>query len=473
MPELQKIVKKSKTKKAPGDDDITNEVIMNFSITAGEWYLTIINRSLSFRHFSNAWKLAKVIPILKSGKSPRKPENFRPISLLCNLGKKYEEVILSRQEEHIETNHCLPDEQYGFRRQHSTTQQLLNVADRITHGFNSKLQTAAVSLDISKAFDKVWHTGLIFKMINLKFPDYLILITHSYLENRSFYVYRNKAKSTIRPIRAGVPQGSCLGPTLFNIYTHDIPRSFPHTTLALFADDAALISQSSKTDQAIHDLQTALNTVATWYRIWRIEINPSKTQAIMFTHKRNSPEIDLTLHGKTIQWSNSIKYLGLTLDKKLSWNQHVDSVYAKANGKLASLYPLLRSKFLSQEAKLMIYKTVIRPTFAYAAPIWSGCNDTSLKKLQVLQNKAIRSSLKANIMTKITDLHESANIPYVIHYLQELSIKFYENILHSKVPHISHLPLKQVRPQDKYKRPIASLRDSASRPQKRKMKDRT
>lgn len=135
--ELVKVVKKSKLNKDPGEDDISNLVCKNFTANACEWLLRIINKSLLYRHFPNPWKLDKVLPFPKPGKSLRNPANFRLISLLVNLSKYYGAVILSRHEANIEANRCLPDEQYGFRSQHSTTKQLLNVADRITHGFNT------------------------------------------------------------------------------------------------------------------------------------------------------------------------------------------------------------------------------------------------------------------------------------------------------------------------------------------------
>ncbi|GBL57509.1 putative RNA-directed DNA polymerase from transposon BS [Araneus ventricosus] len=163
-----------------------------------------------FRHFPNCWKTARVQPILKPGKDPTHPVSYRPISLLPTLSKLGEKLILNRYLTHATKLRLPITQQFGFTPQLSTTHQLLRVVEHINEGKNSNLATAAIFLDIAKAFDKVWIEGLIHKLIAYKFPQYIIEIIQSYLTNRNFTVLVKNSDSTPRKLQAGVPQGGIL-----------------------------------------------------------------------------------------------------------------------------------------------------------------------------------------------------------------------------------------------------------------------
>lgn len=455
--ELHEIAHKLPEKKAPGQDGITNLVIKNMSLKSIQVLIQLQNSILTTNHFPTPWKSAKVVTFLKPGKNPRLATSYRPISLLSNLSKLTERAILTRLLKHIDQHQIIPPEQFGFRTKHSTVQQLLRVTNYITEGTNKKTYTAAAFLDISKAFDRVWYEGLFYKLINLKFPPHLIFLIKSYLTQRTFHVNRKNSNSATHNILAGVPQGSVIGPVLFNIFTSDFPTNHPFTIIALYADDAAILSQSRNPNQARIYLQRALDTIADWYKEWRIAINVEKTQAIIFTSNRQliNPPL-LILENKPIPYSKSVKYLGLTIDQHLTWQTHIKDVRNKANQKLASIYPLMISNQLSMETKISLYSSVIRPTFMYASPIWSNTAKTNLFQLQTLQNKALRLSSKLPMWTPCHELNETTNQIPLSNKLMKIATDFYTSVKNSPIPYIAKLADIVITSLDTRKRPIAA-----------------
>ncbi|GFX85334.1 RNA-directed DNA polymerase from mobile element jockey [Trichonephila clavipes] len=214
----------------------------------------------------DSWKHASVIPILKPGKPRSSADRYRPISLLPVLSKLAERLILSRLNNHLNTNKILISQQHGFRPQLSTSHQLLRVVEYAKSGFKGKNAPAPFFwTSRKKAFDCVWHTGLLYKLIKINALPHLILIIKSFLTNRSFAVRVNDTQSSTKQIRAGAPQGALLSPTLFNIYINDIPKT-RHTTVCLYADDTAILTQSTNKNCITHFLQRHLAELEDWYK---------------------------------------------------------------------------------------------------------------------------------------------------------------------------------------------------------------
>ncbi|GFV05286.1 RNA-directed DNA polymerase from mobile element jockey [Trichonephila clavipes] len=188
----------------------------------------------------------------KLGSRPR-----RPISLLPVLSKLAEKVILARLNDHLERENILIPEQHGFRPRLSTSHQLLRVVEFIKEGNNKDECTAAVFLDIQKAFDRVWHTGLLFKLITYKIPPPLIYLLNSYISDRSFTVKINRTFSQLKKINAGVAQGSILAPTLFNLYVNDIIKN-SNTIICMYADDTAILSRHRNLDTLVENINEHL-----------------------------------------------------------------------------------------------------------------------------------------------------------------------------------------------------------------------
>ncbi|GFW56158.1 probable RNA-directed DNA polymerase from transposon X-element [Trichonephila clavipes] len=183
--EVMDIILNLNNKKAPGKDGIKNIALKSLPLNAITYITKIFNRSLQFNYFPKEWKHAQITVLPKPKKDTKFAENYRPISLLSCLGKIYEKIILTRIIDHCDRNTIIPDFQHAFRKETSTQHQLLRVTNKIFNGFNTKSYTVGIFLDVKKAFDRMWHDGLIFKMIILKFPTYLVKIIYNYLDNCS------------------------------------------------------------------------------------------------------------------------------------------------------------------------------------------------------------------------------------------------------------------------------------------------
>ncbi|GBP93270.1 RNA-directed DNA polymerase from mobile element jockey [Eumeta japonica] len=236
LSEVQLLVRSLKTRKAPGLDGVSNKAIKCFPQQLLSLLVAIFNACLQNCYFPPAWKEAE----------------------------------------------------FGFRPAHSCPQQVLRVVEYILEGFKNKQKTVAVFFDVAKAFDRVWHAGLVHKLYSLQVPDRLVIIIQNYLTNRHFTFRHERTHSTRRLIRAGVPQGSALSPLLYSAYTNDIPRPTSGVQLALFADDTALYykSRNRTTLPTIRRLQRAIDELDQWFRLWRIDVNPDKSAAIQFKYSK-------------------------------------------------------------------------------------------------------------------------------------------------------------------------------------------
>lgn len=423
--EVRRYICKLKLRKAPGQDQIANCLIKNVPQKVVVLLTKIFNSCLSHAYFPSAWKVAKVIAIKKPGKEEPVPTSYRPISLLPSLGKLFEKVINTRL---LKASHkIIINEQFGFRNNHSTVQQLARVSENVAHNLNMNQSTGMFLLDIEKAFDTVWHEGLIHKLIINEIPPSLIKIIECYLSNRSFSVHIDDVFSSARSVPAGVPQGSILGPHLFLLYINDIPVQ-TRTSLACFADDTACFTASNDIDLIIQRLQLAIDKLTDYFSQWKLKLNKTKTEAIIFTRKRRLPSRTLKIDGHPVKWSMSVKYLGLILDKKLNWNDHIHHIASKGLKAFNALSPLLnRRSMLSSHTKMAIYTTLIRPCLTYGCQVWSNTSNTNHNKLQVFQNRALKIAFNTPFRTNLQRLHESLKFPTLFDFILRITKNFYNN----------------------------------------------
>lgn len=420
--EVTNVLKGLKAKKAPGPDSIPNLALKLLPKKGIAHLVAIANASLRLRHFPAQWKLADVIEIRKPGKDPLFPQNYRPISLLPTLGKVLERLILTRLQKEVDDLGIIPDAQFGFRSQHSTTHQALRVVEMITSGFNTRKATGAVFLDISKAFDSVWHRGLVHKLLTKGVSLAMVQLIHSYLMRRTFQVKLRSCRSTQRGIEAGVPQGSVLSPLLFNIYVSDLPTT-AGTTMAIYADDTAILTSSICPTLITRRLQEAADSLEDWYSDWRISVNPEKSAAVLFQKRRLQPHEHVTMFGRPIPWTNQAKYLGIVLDRSLTWRKHVEYVTAKTAALISALFPLLgRNSKLSLDNKLLLYKTSVRPVLTYASPVWGNAATSTIYRLQVLQNKVLRTITDSPWYVRNEHIRAQLQITTIMEYIRASAV---------------------------------------------------
>lgn len=426
--EISRIIKRTKIRKAPGMDGITNLMLKNLPPPCIEYLATIINKCFAKSFFPSPWKRAEVILFPKPGKDPVMTSSYRPISLLPALGKVFERIIYNRLLKHFNK---IPDEQFGFMPSRSTTGQLTRIIEFIGEGLHKNLTSAVLMLDVAKAFDRVYHKGLIYKLIELQIEDILIHLLHSYLQHRSFVVRYGKHHSSPRCIEAGVPQGSILGPILYLFYTQDFPKFEDDRCcrVAFYADDTAIITQSMSPDVAIRKLKDKTPEIEEWCEKWKVSINGSKSNILPIRRKKRNRPITTKVHlfGEEIPIVKQAKYLGLTLTDKLTWNTHVKTISRNVKVATFKLYPLIgRNSKLPLLTKKLLYTSTIRPLITYAAPAWYLLlTERDKKTLQTLQNKILRTITNATRYTKNTLIHKDLKIDTLEEHITKIDIKFF------------------------------------------------
>lgn len=440
--EIRYILKNCKNKKAPGYDNITNFVMKKLPRKALVYLTILLNGCIKLSHFPTQWKSAIVIGIPKPKKDVTNPDNYRPISLLSSISKIFEKVLLRHITRHMEEHNILKNEQFGFRRGHSTCHQLKRMVTNIKREIDLKKSVGMILLDIEKAFDSVWHDGLLYKLSHFGFPLAIIKIIKSFLQNRTFSVKYKNVLSTSRNLLAGVPQGSSLSPVLYNIYTSDLP-DIETTQTSLYADDTALSASGIDPNEIIGKLTRGFSTLQQYYKTWRIKVNENKLQCIFFTKRRNLrylPAPTLNIGQSEIPWSNVVKYLGMYLDPKLTFKYHTDKAVVKSTNMIRMFYSLInRRSQLCVRNKMLLYKSIFRPVLMYASPVWGSCAKSHRLTIQRQQNKLLKMILNLPRHHSTIDLHRKANLIYINDFISNCNNKFIISCSTSENPLINAL----------------------------------
>lgn len=409
-------IKTMKVKKAPGFDLITGKIIQELPEKVIALLTHIYNAMLRVSYWPITWKYAEIVMIQKPNKSPEEVTSYRPISLLPALSKIFEKLLLKRLLSEKTIEGMIPDHQFGFRSAHNTIQQVLRTVNVIASALQEKSYCSAVFLDAVSAFDKVWHTGLLYK-VKHAFPQQIYLLIKSYLEDRFFRVKFNGTLSNYGCLSASVPQGSGLAPFLYTLYTYDMPTS-TETTSATFADDIALLSKSNCPLNASENLQDHLDLIQKWLQKWHIKINETKSVHITFT-LRKTPRPPVALNNSLIPRASTVKYLGIHLDQKLTYKHHLEMKKKQLNLKYRKMYWLLGSKSkLSMGNKLLLYKMVLKPVWTYGIELWGCAKPSNINIIQRFQSKTLRSMVGAPWYVSNRTLHEDLKIPYVTEEIQ-------------------------------------------------------
>ena len=330
-------------------------------------------------------------------------KNYCPVSLLSVVSKVFEKLVNNRIVDQLEQCGLFSDFQYGFRSSQSTADLLTVVSDRIARGFNRSRATQAVALDISKAFDRVWHAGLLHKLKSYGISGQIFGLISSFLSNRRLQVVLDGKSSQEYPVNAGAPQGSNLGPTLFLLYINHLPDDVICNN-AIYADDTTLYSkcdQASDLRQQLElasELESDLRETMDWDRQWFVDFNAGKTQLVSFDRSWNTGAIDVKMDGSILEEKTSFIMLGLTFSSKLDWGSYIVSIVKTASKTIGAL---IRSmKFFFPEVALYLYKSTIRPCREYCCHVWAGAPSCYLELLDKLQKwicRTVGPSLAASL----------------------------------------------------------------------------
>lgn len=373
------------TKKANGPDNIPNTFLQRYAEVNAKYLHLLFNKSLSTCSLANEWKIAKVIPIHKTG-SKDDVSNYRPISLTCTVGKLLEHIILKHITSYVKQENILSPVQHGFRRGLSTITQLLELTHDLFQSIDNQKQVDLIALDFSKAFDRVSHKKLISKLRSTLGNGPIINWIEDYLTNRSQYVVVNNEISSTALVTSGVPQGCVLAPLLFLIFINDLPSNI-QVKIKLFADDCILYNEINTVNDH-DDLNSALHEVVIWCHKWQMELNIKKTAFLCVTRKKQRSEYVYSINNIPLTRVHEHKYLGLIISHDLRWESHINSIVSSALKRLFFLRRRLREA--PPETKLLAYNTFIRSVLEYGNTIWFPYTQQLINKLEGVQRKAIR-----------------------------------------------------------------------------------
>ena len=342
----------------------------------------IINQCIQKGIFPHKLKLAKVIPIFKSGDETLF-NNYRPISILPSLSKIFERVIFNQIHDYFNTHNLYYNSnQYGFRKDHSTELAALEIIDRITQHLDKGATPINIYLDLSKAFDTLDHNILLHKLKHYGIQDNALDLFRSYLTERQQYVDFNGTKSNREYITTGVPQGSILGPILFIIYINDIAKSSKQFNFITYADDTTLCCTLN---QNVNNINKELKNVTEWLKINKLSLNVKKTKAMLFhMPQKNVIPPNLQINETNIEFVDNFIFLGLSINKHLHWKNHVIHVSNKIARTIGMINTL--KKILPLTILRTLYNCLVLPHLNYGILAW-GRHTTQLDKIH---KKAIR-----------------------------------------------------------------------------------
>lgn len=401
---IVKLLKELKPQKAPGPDNITPRVLKECADSVAPLLQQIYQKSLSTGMLPDDWRNANVSPIFKKG-NRSDPSNYRPVSLTSIPCKLLEHIIHSNMMKHFENHNVLNDEQHGFRKGRSCETQLSLTVNDLAKILDKQGQADVIIMDFSKAFDLVPHQRLLLKLKQAGITGLL----HSWLENfltkRTQQVVLEGVSSASVNVSSGVPQGTVLGPLLFILYLNDLTDGIT-SQVRLLADDCILYREI-KSEQDTQDLQNDINTLCKWETTWQMRFNVAKCYAMHITHKRKPCQTTYSMNGNPLETVKTHTYLGVEINNKLNWVNHIENATSKANKVLGLLRRNLYS--CSPSVKEAAYKSLVRPKLEYCASVWDPYHQDYKNRLEAVQRRAARFVCKdfrrkSSVSTMIANL---------------------------------------------------------------------
>ena len=427
LDELKDIVKSMKHK-APGASKISAHQIKNLPLNMLNYFLYILNMSLSMGYFPDTFKHATMIFIPKGLSSQHKVENYRPISLLDTQGKIFDKILNIRLSHFLECNDLINKRQHGFRRNRGTNTALSTFYETIANSINNNLKVDIVLRDVSKAFDKVWHTGLKYKLLHTQLHRCYIKTLSNYLDNRTASIRIGPHTGPTFSIETGVPQGGCLSPTLYQFFTHDIPEPIVHTDYIAYADDITQIVTCPNNHRYLA-IQTgrAITQINDFEKLWKIKTNISKFKIINIS-RRNTVGIDTP--DRYYEYTNEGKILGLNFNTT-GFAKHHKIRIGIAKNTLAKLQQFCN---LNQNNKRKLYNAFVRPALIFPTVPLNMIPYAQMLRMQRVQNKALRFITNTSLTQRIRSetLHNTCNIEPLNQHIHRLAKKTWETVQYTQ-----------------------------------------
>ena len=385
--EIITVIKRFKNKTSSGYDGISMQTVKYISDIIAGPLAYIANLSFQTGTFPDNMKIAKIIPLFKSG-DEQIYTNYRPVSLLPQFSKILEKLFNNRLQSYIEKNNIFYSGQYGFRLNHSTSLALIDLIENLTCSLDKQNTTIGIFVDLKKAFDTINHEILLEKLQLYGIRGTASSWVESYLMNRKQFVKFNEINSDFMPMVCGVPQGSILGPTLFLIYINDLCNASKILKFVLFADDTNVFYTDNNISSMCEIIAVELENLNKWFKANKLSLNVSKTNFIVFSKKSVSCQFDIKINGINIDRVYVTKFLGVLVDSKLNWVNHITYVQGKVAKSLSVMFKV--KYLLNKSALYTLYCSLVLPYLNYCCEIWGNNYISRISGLIKLQKKSLR-----------------------------------------------------------------------------------
>lgn len=404
-------------KKSSGIPQISCRILKSCLLSTAKRFTDLLNSCVRKGIFPRKWKQALVVPIPK-GRGSKLVSNIRPISLLPVTGKILEKIMLARMQPYLLSNGLICTEQSGFRKNFGTFDPITELFSFVNRSFNERKMTLCIYIDMAKAFNCLDCNILAQKLYDLGFEGTFYNLLKSYLTEREQAVNFNGELSEMNSLSFGVAQGSILGPQMFSLYMNDLPKFFKHMTVRMYADDTIFFCDIDDTKNLANQIDLIngeLEVLMDWCKYNRVTINVDKTKCMLFasTARKISSAFPnglppLYLAQTQLNYVTSYRYLGIDLDSQLTMGLHVQNVINRVKPLLYQLGKL--RYFINESTALCIYKSFILPNLEIGNYLLDGVVSNQTKKLQKVQNQALRTIYRTTPLHPSYSLHLLANL---------------------------------------------------------------
>ena len=428
--EVKAIIKNLKDSSS-GWDSISSSVVKSTSEGIITPLTHVFNLSVIKGVFPSELKIARVVPIFKSG-DPLLFSNYRPVSILPLFSKILERLMYSRLLAFVNENRLLYSYQFGFRFGHSPNLAMIILIDKISNALENGEYVLGLFLDFSKAFDTVNHSILYQKLEFYGIRGSSLDLFKSYLSQRVQFVEYADSKSDEQEIVCGVPQGSILGPLLFLLYINDLAHVSSKLFALLFADDSNLFISGTNLNDMINTMNEEMVKIVEWLHVNKLSLNLKKTHFIIFRKARKKVEVsqNIIIDNVIISRTNKTKFLGVIIDELLSFQQHIMYIKGKVARGLGILYKT--KKYLHQKTLTQLYNAFIYPHLTYCIPVWGNACKTYLDPLVKIQKRVIRLIKGAKKLDHTDPLFKELKILKIseiyVYTLQLIMYKHHHNL---------------------------------------------
>ena len=425
---------------APGPDKIHYHCFKQLGCKGKLMLLQSLNHAYRTHTYPETWFHAHVVPKQKPNKDTHCLASYRPISLTNTIHKIFERIIKQRLMYIIKKEDLIIPEQCGFMPGRSTTDNLVRLTADIKDSITSRKTTAALFLDLKNAYDTLNITTLL-TYLNTKITGNLLHYLNNYLTRRSFQIKYLGTLSETKFPTTGLMQGSVLSPILFILALNSTLTHVPHPSkIAIYADDIVIWTTAHTEHNALRDLEKALYHVQHSLAPLNLHISPEKTQCVLFSLRTPTNPLPLTINNNPIKIATEAKFLGVTLDRSLTFKTHISNITSQASRRINILKALSGTDFGGDTKTLLtLYKSIIRPILEYASIIFENAAKTHLQKLDTIQNTALRIATCAFHSTPIDSLHVYTNMPTLADRRTTALFKYFYKI--QKIPKHPCIPI--------------------------------